>query len=200
MAILRRPFRIIRDHFRAYLVLNVVIYGACMAGMVVGMMFPDLTESQVTAIREGESADLIRSLTSTPALFALAIFANNLLRAGLLSIVLPSLVVPFSGIVITTLQVFLVGIILAPIDAEATEILLPHSVTLILEFQAYVVLALGAFVLGRNWLRPSSVGAPNRRQGYLRGLREIAGLGALALLLLLVGAVYEAISVSDIIG
>lgn len=200
MRIIRKPFGIIRDNLRTYVVLNAVVYGACILGMVVGLVFPDVTESQVAALREADSAGLIQSLVSTPALFALVIFANNLFRVGVLSILLPSVVVPFSGIVVVAIQVFSIGVILAPIDADAAATLIPHSVTLILEFQAYVVFALGAFILGRNWLRPSSVGSPNRRQGYLRGLKDIGALSILAVFLLIIGAVYESISVAYVIA
>lgn len=41
--------------------------------------------------------------------------------------------------------------------------LIPHSLTLVIELQAYVLLMLGAYVLGRHWIWPRSVGAESRR-------------------------------------
>ena len=141
------------------------------------------------------TAAYIRSLVAQPLLFALSIFANNALRAGLLSIVLPSLLVPFLGIAAIAVQAFTTGMLLAPIDSDAATLLIPHSLTLIIEFQAYILFALGAFVLGRAWIRPSSVGATSRRSAYVTGLRRLATLAILALALLVIGALYEAFSV-----
>lgn len=72
--------------------------------------------------------------------------------------------------------------------------LIPHSLTLVIEFQAYVLLLLGAYLLGRHWLFPRTIGAKNRRQGYVRGLQRIGLLALPALALLIVGAVWEAYS------
>jgi hypothetical protein len=72
--------------------------------------------------------------------------------------------------------------------------LIPHSLTLVIELQAYVLLMLGVYVLGRHWIWPRSVGAENRRGGYLEGLRQLGSLTLAAFVLLVVGAVYEAFS------
>ena len=48
--------------------------------------------------------------------------------------------------------------------------------------------------LGKGWVAPHTVGADNRRQGYLRGLRYLGWLALPAVALLIVGAVYEAFS------
>lgn len=72
--------------------------------------------------------------------------------------------------------------------------LIPHSLTLIVEFQAYLLLLLGVYLLGKYWVRPGTVGAENHRRGYLRGLRDLGWLAQPALALLVVGAVYEAFS------
>ena len=72
--------------------------------------------------------------------------------------------------------------------------LIPHSLTLIVEFQAYLLLLLGVYLLGRYWVRPQAVGAGNRRLGYLRGLRDLGWLTLPALALFVIGAVYEAFS------
>ena len=53
---------------------------------------------------------------------------------------------------------------------------------------------MGVYLLGRGWIGPRTVGAENRRQGYLRGLQDLGWLALPALALLVVGAVYEAFS------
>ncbi|HZG89079.1 MAG TPA: stage II sporulation protein M, partial [Pseudonocardia sp.] len=57
---------------------------------------------------------------------------------------------------------------------------------------AYILLVLGGYLLGRSWLRPATVGAQNRRQGYARGLRQLGWLSLPALALFVIGALYEA--------
>ncbi|MFL1377687.1 stage II sporulation protein M [Nocardiopsis protaetiae] len=192
---LRTPFRIIRENLRAYLVMNAVVYGALLLGIGAGLLFPDLYAAQHAALEEAGTAEQIRPLLATPWLFALVILANNVLRASLLSILLPSMVVPFSGIALFAYTTFTIGVIVAPVDGAAARTLVPHSVTLLVEFQAYVLLMLAAYLLGRAWLRPRTVGADTRRRGYVHGLKQVGWLSLPALALLVVGAVYEALSV-----
>ncbi len=54
---------------------------------------------------------------------------------------------------------------------------------------------LGAYLLGRSWIRPGAVGAPNRRRAYLHGLRQIGWLSLPALALFVIGALYEAFEI-----
>jgi hypothetical protein len=73
--------------------------------------------------------------------------------------------------------------------------MIPHSLTILIELQAYVLVMLGAYLLGMAWLRPTTVGARNRRQGYVHGLRQVGWLGLPALALLIIGAIYEAATI-----
>src|SRR5687768_12341496 len=99
MRLFRRALRTIQANRRAYLALNVILYGSVLVGFGTGLLFPGLTAAQKESFEDGGQADLVRSLLENPWLFALAILANNALRAGLLNIVLPSMLVPFAGVV-----------------------------------------------------------------------------------------------------
>ncbi|WP_017586153.1 stage II sporulation protein M [Nocardiopsis ganjiahuensis] len=195
MTILRRPFQIIRANLGAYLVLNALVYGVLLAGLAVGMLFPELNTSLADGLDEDGTADLVVSLLSNVWLFALTIFGVNVLTVGVLKILLPSLVVPFAGIAFLLHMAFESGVILAPVDETIATVLIPHSVTMVVEFQAYILLALGSYVFAMAWLRPGSVDAPNRRRGYVRGLQRFGWLSLPALVLFVVGAVYEAFSI-----
>ncbi len=190
----RRPLQIVRADLRAYLVLNLVMYGAAVAGFVTALAFPELNAARVTALQEDGTADLVVSLLSNVWLFALTILAVNTLTVGVLMIVLPSLVVPFAGLALFAYKAVEIGVTLAPADATGWLILIPHSLTFLIEFQAYILLVLGAHLLGRSWLRPATAGAADRRQGYVHGLRQLGWLSLPALALFVVGAVYEAFS------
>ena len=190
---LARPFHIIRTDLRAYLMSNLFVYGLLLAGMTVGTLFPDANAARVAYLTESGSLDDVSLLLDNVWLLAVEIMANNLIVASLLVIVLPSLIVPFAGIALFAISLVDVGIILAPVDESAAMILLPHSVLLVIEMQAYVLLIFGVFLLGRAWLRPKSVGASTRRRGYVLGLQRLGWIALPAIALHIIGAIYEAI-------
>ncbi|MBW0118963.1 stage II sporulation protein M, partial [Pseudonocardia abyssalis] len=183
---------IIRDNLGAYLVVNLAMYGISIAGVVTALILPELNAAQLASMQEDGTTDLVLAVIGNVWLFALVILGVNTLTVGALAIVLPSLVVPFAGIAVFAYRAFDIGLTLAPADRTGWVILIPHSVTYVIEFQAYILLVLGAYLLGRSWLRPGSVGAPNRRAGYVSGLRQIGWLSLPALVLFVIGAVYEA--------
>ena len=73
--------------------------------------------------------------------------------------------------------------------------MIPHSLTLILEGQAYILTMLAAYIQGRAFLWPKSVGLERRGQGYLEGLKRTGKMYVLVILTLLIAAVYEVIEV-----
>lgn len=199
MRFLRKSFQIIRANFRAYLIINAIVYGLFIAGFVAALIFPSLGATRVATLEDNGTADLVRSLVENPWLFALTILGVNAISVGALSIVLPSLIVPFAGIAIFAYRAFTLGLALAPTTAIAVVGLIPHSLTALIEFQAYALLMFGAYIHGRSWLRPATLGARNHRQGYVRGLKQLSWLSLTALALFIVGAIWEAFSIRYLI-
>lgn len=191
---LRRPRQIVRDDKRVYLILNVATYGLFLAGFGLGLLFPELSAAQAAGLEENGTGDLVRSIFATPWLFALIILAVNVFKLSLATIALPSMIVPFAGLPLFGFWAVTTGIVLVPSETTGWLLLIPHSLTVVIELQAYILVALGAYRLGVSWLRPRSVGATNRRQGYVRGLKQLGWLAVPAFLLLVVGAVWEAFS------
>jgi Stage II sporulation protein M len=189
-----RPFGIIRADARAYLLLNAGAYGLFLIGFGVGMAFPHLSQAQQTRLTDDGTVDLVQSLINNPWLFALTILAVNTLKMGALTIVLPSLIVPFAGIALFGYWSYTTGVTLVPVSDIGWVALIPHSVTVIIEFQAYILFLMGAYLLGKCWMWPRTAGIDSRRQGYVRGLRQLGWLALPAAILLVVGAVYEAFS------
>ena len=185
---------IVRDNRRAYLALNAAMYGLFLVGFVVGLAFPHLNQTQITRLDDNGTTELVQSLINNPWLFAVTILGVNVVRMSVLTIVGPSLVVPFAGIALFAYWAFTTGITLVPTSEIGWVALIPHSLTLIIEFQAYLVLLLGAYLLGRGWVWPRTAGAESRRGAYLAGLKQLGPLAALAAILLVIGAVYEAFS------
>lgn len=190
----RRPLKIIRENKRAYLIINLATYGLAIIGFLIGLAFPALSVAKVTGLQENGTEAMVVWLINIPPLFALVILAVNVFQLSLLTIVLPSLVVPFAGLAFFGYWAVQTGITLAPGTPEGWVSLIPHSLTFVIELQAYVIVALGTYRLGSNWLFPRSVGAPNRRRGYLQGLKQLGLLALPALALLIIGAVWEAYS------
>jgi hypothetical protein len=192
MKFIRKPFTIIRANLRAYLVLSAVMYGLLLAGFAVGLALPQLTADRVDVLQEDGTADFVTTLLSNVWLFAGSILGVNLLQMSARNIVLPSLLVPFAGVAVFAYHAFTLGIGVVPSDERGWFALIPHSLTVIVEYQAYVLFVLGAFLLGKFWLMPRTIGATTHRQGYLRGLQHLGWLALPAIALLIFGALYEA--------
>ena len=192
---LRRPFQIIGADLRAYLLVNAFVYGVLLFGMALGVLFPDLHEARSASLAGGGQGALVNAVVGNGWVFGTVIFLVNVFPTALLLITLPSLAVPFAGLVVFAIKTIDLGITLAPVDATSRLILIPHSLTLLIEFQAYALVMFGAYLLGRSWLRPATVDVPTRRQGYVRGLGRLGRLWLPALALFAIGAVYEAIEI-----
>ncbi|WP_130178578.1 stage II sporulation protein M [Cryobacterium sp. SO1] len=193
-----RPFQVIHENRRPFVVLNVALFGLLVAGFIVGMLFPELSAGQVNGLVADGTLDQIAPLLGNVWFFALAILYNNAVNVGAV-IVLPSLVVPFAGIGYFGYKVAEIGLTLAASGSDLWGVMLPHLVTVLVEIEAYVLLALGAYILGRSWIFPRTVGASNRRWGYLRGLQQFGWLILPAFVLLVIGALYEAVTLIYVI-
>ncbi|WP_198418653.1 hypothetical protein [Cryobacterium lactosi] len=190
----RKPFQIIRADLRVFLIINAIVFGFFILGLVAAMVFPELGAQKAASLEADGTNGMVRSLFENPWLFALVILAVNLFSAAAAWIVLPSLIVPFAAIPLFAYKAFTLGSGLFPTTEMAAVGWIPHSLTALIEFHAYSILVFGAYLLGRSWLRPATIGAPTRRQGYLRGLGQFGWLGLLALGWFIVGAIWEAYS------
>lgn len=195
-----QPFRIVSENRRVYLLLNLATYSIALIGFAIGLMFPELVQARAASMEEDGTADLVLSIFSQPWLFALVILGVNVFQLSALTIVLPSLIVPFAGVAAFGVWVAVTGVSLVPTSDTGWVALIPHSLTLIIELQAYILLVLGAFLLGKSWLFPGTIGADNRRQGYMRGLQALGWLTLPAFGLLVIGAIWEAFSLVYLVG
>lgn len=192
MPLVRAPLQILRTHRRAYLLANLVFYGLVLGGFALGLAVPELAAGRAEGLETDGTADLVGRLLSNVWLFAAMILGVNTITVGLFSIVLPSLVIPFLGVAVFAYRAVVIGVTLAPTDQSTWIVLVPHSLTLVIEFQAYILLVLGAYLLGRAWVSPAFVEETSRVRAYGKGLRLLGVLALTALALLVVGALYEA--------
>lgn len=199
--LLRSACQIVRRYRRPYVAINLGYYGLVLVGMLyVALVDPSLQEQLLSdvggALGEGPLATVAGAYTGGNVVAAaLLTFLTNLLAGSFLTITLPSLIVPFAGVLLGAYRAVLWGLLLAPTSRELALVMIPHSLTLILEGQAYVLTVLAAFIHGWSFLRPESVGAKGHRQGYVVGLKLTALLYVLVLIVLAAAAVYEALEV-----
>ncbi len=192
--------QILREHRRAYLAINAAYYGLTLAAMLFVVFFPSVQEGLINAVKEGFQKGPLQPVGNAYADGRLAAaiaftFIVNLIGGSLLTITLPSLVVPFSGLVMGVTRAVLWGLLLAPTSRPLALAMIPHSLTLLLEGQAYIVALLAVWIHGRSFVTPQSAGAASCGMGYRIGLQKAARLYLLVAALLAVAAVYEALEV-----
>jgi len=196
---------IIRTHRRAYLWLNIMYYGLIVLGMLYATLNPALqkmiTDAVGAAFNQGPLAAVGEAYLGGQTLRAILLtFGINLVVGSGATITLPSLIIPFSGLLMGAYQALLWGLIYAPTTPELRVIFFPHLPTLILEGQAYVLVLLAAVIQGRALFSPGTVGAMTRRQAYWQSLKLTFQLYGLVVLVLAVAAVYEVLEAALLIA
>ena len=207
-----RSFETLRKHWVAFVVINLVYFGLVVGGMVYAA-FDRPMQAELTNTIGNELVvleDLVDARTGgwfsaqvearNPVFVmaaALCILAVNALLGSLIEITLPSLIVPFSGLLVGVFRAMAWGVLFSPggmpvgggalLGAAATLLLL------LLEGEGYVLAMLAAYLQGRAFLFPQRVGAPTRRQGFAAGVRMTARLYLLVVLVLAAAAAYEAV-------
>lgn len=191
-----QPLQIIREHKRAYLGINIFYYALILVGMLYAEFNPELQQTVLqqvgVAFTQGPLQAVTDAYVNTQIVQATALtFVVNLFVGSFATITLPSLIIPFSGFLMGGYRAFLWGLIYSPTTPDMQFILLPHSLTLLIEGQAYVLALFAAFVQGKAFLKPRSVGSTSHREGYWMGLKLTAQLYILIVAVLLIAAVYE---------
>jgi hypothetical protein len=178
----------IRAHPGAYLAASISIYGLFLLGTFLGAADPGLRQQIAATV--GSALDRLHGLSaavrSGDVLHAAAvIFWNNLFSGiGLTA----ALAIPLGilAFVVNGARFLIFGIALAPGSAP-TALLLLHVPTIIIELQAYILPTAGGAAILTGALRGGW-------GGFREGLRALGALTALGVLVLVVGAWYEAFS------
>jgi len=196
----RKAIALVRLHRRAYLVLNVCYYATVGIAMLAVTSHPEvqqmLTQSVLEAFSQGTMADVAAAYAGGNVVQAMVLtFLVNFFLGSFVVLMLPSMLVPFAGVGMGAVRAVLWGLLLAPTTPELRMAMIPHMGTLVLEGQGYILAILAAFVLGRAFVSPSSVGATRWLQGYGIGLKQALTLYILVAAVLAVSAIYEALEV-----
>jgi len=201
MKALRSAMDVVHDARRPYLVINLAYFGLVVFALVFATFHPSWNEALMGAVgeslSEGPLATVWDAYASERIVVATALTAGiNLTVGSFATITLPSLMVPFSGLLMAAFRALTWGVLFSPqgvtgIGPPGLAAGLAIAVLVFLEGEAYVLAALGAFLHGRAFLRPRSVGAQHYAQGYWEGLKIQARIYVLVALAVLVAAVYE---------
>ncbi len=191
---------LVQENRKAYIVINVVYYGLVAICMVYVAFNRELQEQLMNAVGAGFMTGPLsfvgKAYANAEVLSAIAAtFLVNLFIGSFGSITLPSLIIPFSGFLIGIYRAILWGPLLSPAHPDMRLIMIPHSITLIIEGQAYILTLMAAYIQGHAFLWPKTVGLETHVKGYLEGLKRTGKIYLLVILTLAIAAIYEVLEV-----
>lgn len=195
---LRDAVAIIKQHRGAFIVLNVAFYGMVALSMIATILKPELQalykpSTDQAFARPGLFKTVADAYARRDLLPAISMtFLVNLVVAAFGMTTFPSFALPFVGILTQLYRALLWGVLFAPIGPLRVT-LIPHSLTLLIEGQAYVLVAFATYVQARKFLWPHHYGLDSHKAGYKAGVRSTFKLYSLVVLALLLGAVYEVV-------
>jgi hypothetical protein len=200
MKTFRDALRLVCEFRRSYVALNLAYYGLVAAAMVYVAIDRDVQKAMIEQVKadiRGPLAPVARAY-ETGVLPAVAMtFAVNLLIGSAAMIALPSLVIPFSGILVGATRAFMWGLIFSPMPGDLSAARIAKGiligVLLLLEGQGFILAMFASYVQGTSFLFPARVGAEGRWHGYKLGLKHFLRLYVLVAAALAIAAMYEAV-------
>ena len=147
--LIKSAWGLVQENRRVYIVINILYYGLVIICMIYVAFNQELQQSLMdeigAAFMTGPLSFVGQAYVNAQVFTAiLATFFVNLLIGSFASITLPSLVIPFSGLLVGIYRAILWGLLLSPADPDLRLIMIPHSITLIIEGQAYILTMLAA--------------------------------------------------------
>ncbi|MGD8554918.1 MAG: hypothetical protein PVJ32_05730 [Anaerolineales bacterium] len=200
MNAIRNALKTVSEWRQAYIFLNLGYFGLVVAGMVYAAFNRSaqlsLLQGVESAFEAGPIAIVMSAYTGGRIPLAISLtFLVNLAIGSFLSITLPSLVIPFSGLLIGFFRAVLWGVLFSPTNLELSPPIILAGVLIVvlifLEGQAYVLAMLAAFVQGFAFLFPKRVSAESHGRGFLIGVGRSALIYLLVAIVLAIAAVYE---------
>ena len=194
------PLAEIHRYRYLFIALHVIYFGTVILLMLVAYQLPEFQFSLLAGVKAqvaGGSGPLGVAgkayMSKNIPLAAVTTVVINFFIGSLAVITLPSLILPGVGILVLGFRSLLWGLLLAPSFVDFSGMMLPHSFTLLLEGEAYVVAGFFALLVPVYLFRKSEgPGLVNRYGKAL--LMNIRG-NILVAIILAIAAIYEAIEV-----
>ena len=197
---LRLPLAEIRRYKHLFIGLHFTYFGVAILFMFVAHLLPELQVCLLTGIKaqvEGGSGPLGVAgkayMSKNIPIAAATTFAINLFLGSLAYITIPSIIIPAVGVLTAILRAMMWGVLLAPTFDTLAGAMLPHSFTILLEGEAYIIAAFfGVLILVYLCSKAEGPGILRRYGKAL--LMNIRG-NLLVAIVLATAAIYEAIEV-----
>ena len=197
---LRPPLAEIRKYRRLFIALHFICFGTVILLMLVAYQLPEL-QSALSAgtkfeLEEGSghlNVAYKAYMSKNIPFAAVTTFVINFFIGSLAFITLPSLILPGVGILVLGFRSLLWGLLMAPSFVSLSGAMLPHSLTLLLEGEAYVVAGFFALLVPVYIFRKAE--GPGLVNRYGRALMMNVRGNLLVAIILVIAAIYEAIEV-----
>ena len=165
---------------------HLVYFGLYLLAAALVFRAPDLRNALQAIIQEdlSEGGGLLQKagtayLSGNIAWAALVTFAVNFFVGSVLVVTLPSCVIPGSGVLVAAFRAVLWGLILVPATLQQAFVMLPHSGTLLLEGEGYILAAFfGLMVPLVPASTPGRIGGGIARRLPLGRAAELKGMRA----------------------
>jgi len=202
MKLLQSAWQVLSENRHTLLIMNLLYFGFVGAAMLIASLDRSIQDALVNAIgqsvSEGPLGVVSEAYTSGDVIPAILLTLGfNLFLGTLIQISMPSLIIPFSGLLVALFRAVLWGFIFSPqpefiaLENAASGLLIIGL--LLLEGEGYVLGMLGVWIHGKSFLQPAIVGASSSRDGYKEGLRKHLLVYPWITLVLIVAAVYEVV-------
>jgi hypothetical protein len=194
---LAAPLQEMQRRPRLVWAVHLVYFGLVVAGSLLIYELPEVQAVLLSAVRGqigGSSGPLAvagRAYGSGSIPRAAAVtFLVNFFLGSLACITLPSVVLPGAGAVLAVIRASLWGLLLGPTTVVMAGLMIPHSGTMLLEGEGYILATVFALLVPVRLLETGSGGTVRGRFG--RALLLNAQASVLVALILVVAACYEA--------
>lgn len=200
--ILREPLAALSNHCRLNWAVHLVYFGLYLVVAALVYRAPDLRNAMQAVIHAdlNEGGGLLHFagtayLSGSILRAALVTFAVNFFLGSLIMLTLPSCIVPGSGALVAGFRAVTWGLLLAPATLQQAFAMLPHSGTLLLEGEGYILAAFFGLMIPLTIFRRPAESDPAPKRGY--GWAVLLNLkgSALVALVLAAAALYESIEV-----
>ncbi len=187
---LKSVFAVVQGRLRLIAVLNVLFFGCVLVASLVAN-FVLVSSDALLAIQSNP----LNILHGNWLLTFLYIFGFNLCLSAFVFVTLPGIVFFPLSVALLSVRAALWGFLVYLLPLGSFFVILP---TLLLEGEGYVFAAAAGIVAGGSWLKPKWFGyvnAGSRGDDLKRGARECGRFYVLVIMLLLLAAVVETVTV-----
>ncbi|HET6328267.1 MAG TPA: hypothetical protein VFG04_26535 [Planctomycetaceae bacterium] len=198
--VLRDPLVALSTHRRLIWTVHLVYFGLYLLAAALVYRAPDVRNALQAIIQNNlrEGSGLLafagKAYLSGNILWAaLVTLAVNFLFGSVLYLILPSCVIPGSGALLAGFRAVTWGLLLGPATLQQALVMLPHSGTLLLEGEGYILATFFGLMFAISLFGPGADASVLSR--YKRGLVLTVKGSLLVALVLAVAALYEATEV-----